>query len=245
MSNGILTLNTVPAEFEIKSPAQPQALLSQRIQDAASRNSDNGHVDERNMVPMPVPVVLETTPLTLQEVQSLEYADAQVSVPLPFVEDFNAGRIRATHHGIARDLAQNKSHLSISRTYGVHPNTVEVLLAAPAFQSLVEEYKKELAAGNEVEFSLPNKMRAAAHDSIDLLRERMATEPQSISTRELLSISETTLDRTGYGKVTTQVVQNTGLQSDELSRIKSRPPEQGELTDVKSSTQVGSEDKGT
>ncbi len=181
--------------------------------------SEDVQVSLRN-VPIHADIeILETWEVTEAELELL----AEDTPKVDFAGELGAGQMRSSHHAMARDLANGKPLVDVSRYYGLPMVTLRALMEAPAFQELMGEYKGVA----EVSFSMEGKMTALAHDSLDEIRTRLETEPVKFTTAQLLTLGGDMLDRTGHSKVSRHVQLTGGLGGTDLEAIKKDEPQLG------------------
>jgi hypothetical protein len=113
--------------------------------------------------------------------------------------------LRDNHHRIARAIASGLPDVTTSALCGISCARISVLKGDPAFKDLVAHYRGVITADhfealdtvNEYLGSVRTKALAMLEDKIDATAEANEFLP----TRDLVSIAELGLDRTGYGKV--------------------------------------------
>jgi hypothetical protein len=125
------------------------------------------------------------------------------------------GKVRAVHHLVARLYARNIPVRDIAGMVNRTPATIRNWINAPANQELVAQYARE----NEVEVTteLEYRMQLARYSGT-LAREKIAAQLENgeiENTRVLLAIAADTDDRTGMGKIQTQI----NLQGDLGARL--------------------------
>jgi len=102
-------------------------------------------------------------------------------------------RIRASHHKIAQLLAQGLKASQVSAMTGYSPAYISVLRNSnPAFKELVTHYM-ECEALEALE--IREKQTRLGEMAVDELTDRLAEDPQSLSTRELLEVIDSNLNR--------------------------------------------------
>lgn len=117
--------------------------------------------------------------------------------------------LRDRHHRIARLLATGIRPGRVAEMCGYTIGRISVLQADPAFQELLNLYRKNVqehfkeAADPFIEVLISNKMKAEflLADKLDEAIENN----ESLPTRDLIAISRDAADRTGYGKKQTNV----------------------------------------
>lgn len=128
-------------------------------------------------------------------------------------------RLRHTHHMVARLIAEGEKDVEVSVITGYNPAYISNLKRDPAFQQLLQYYSEQKA---QAYADVHERLAALATDTVEVLQERLATAPDGFSSRELMTLAELTLDRSGYGPTTR--LQHTGavalLTPEQLERLK-------------------------
>jgi hypothetical protein len=162
-------------------------------------------------------------PLHASFVRNLNQADIQQLWDLP-AGGLNSSvrplvRIRTSHHGLARLLAEGKKHEEAAIITGYSGTYISNLLQSPDFANLVEYYKTQIEG---VFINVHERLAALGIDTIEELQHKLATAPESFTTRELMELAALTMDRAGYGPKST--VQHSGavalVGADAVARIK-------------------------
>lgn len=125
----------------------------------------------------------------------LTEADLVATSPYPQLK-----RMSERHHGVARMIAAGCSNEEAARTYGYSGQMITVLRANPAFMELVGLYKDKIE-GEFLDFH--KRLATLAADAASLVQDRLETEPEKVSTGQLLEILKVGADRSGYGPKTT------------------------------------------
>jgi hypothetical protein len=105
-------------------------------------------------------------------------------------------RIHASHHSLARCLATGMKPTQASLVTGYSTGRISALLRDPAFQSLVEDYRRE---AKSVFADLAERMSEITLDAIEMLHERMHDSPEALTIPMLMDIIKAFADRTGHG----------------------------------------------
>lgn len=109
------------------------------------------------------------------------------------IEPPSIQRITDRHHALARLLAAGVKEGEAALIVGYELSRVSILKNSPAFQQLLDLYRKEAQA----EFvSVLDHMAGLSRDALLTLRERLETTPDRFAVRELLTIVTETVDRT-------------------------------------------------
>jgi hypothetical protein len=126
-------------------------------------------------------------------------------------------KLRFQHHTLARLLAEGKSQVEAALVTGYSESYISIIKNDPAFKSLVTYYQEQV---QEVFVSVHERLAALGMNTIEELQERLAETPDSFTNRELMELSELTLDRTGYGPTSKHQVNDTGLPQELVERLK-------------------------
>lgn len=148
--------------------------------------------------------------LTNIAIGSARGAKRQV-VQMSYVRDLNAGdldlilnpppkgslttplaRLRASHHFLARLLAEGRRPGECSLMTGYSPSRISILQNDPAFMDLVAYYKEAA----EVKYlDVHERLASLGMATLDELQERLEEQPDGFKNRELLELAEFALDR--------------------------------------------------
>ncbi len=132
-------------------------------------------------------------PLTAHLDRELSEADmALLATTRGSSEISDLKRITDRHHSLARLLASGMKEGDAAFTVGLTPSRVSVLTASPAFQELLDLYRNEV----QLEFStVLEHMAGLSRDALLELRERLETDSDKFSNRELMSLVTELTDR--------------------------------------------------
>lgn len=122
-------------------------------------------------------------------------------------------RITERHHMVARLLAAGTPEGEVAALTGYDNSRISVLKNSPAMQELIALYRREV---NTQFASVLDHMAGLSTDAIIEIRERLEESPEDFSIKELTSVAELTLDRTGFGKASTV---NTNVNISLASRL--------------------------
>lgn len=112
-------------------------------------------------------------------------------------------RLSERHHGLARALAGGMTCAQAAAMTGYASSRVSILQGDPAFQELVEFYRREVDA----KFVEVHELLAGVTtDALLELRERLEETPEKFKVNELLNIAQMGADRTGNGPTSKQEV---------------------------------------
>jgi hypothetical protein len=157
-------------------------------------------------------------PVEGQVVRSLNESDLTL-LNLPRREERpGLQRIRDNHHALARALSMGLSNPEAAMVTGFSESRISFLKNDPTFRELISHYHKNKESALA---DLHDRMAQLSMDAINILAERIETDPTSFGHSELRKIIETTADRTGFGPKTTQVNVNLDL-ADRLNRARQR-----------------------
>lgn len=109
-------------------------------------------------------------------------------------------KLRASHHAVARLVAENVPDATISRLTGYGVDRISVLKHNPAFKELVAFYVSEVS---DQQVEVVERLRSLALDGIDVLQERLLDEPEKIKTEDITKLVNAALDRSGNGPTST------------------------------------------
>lgn len=104
-------------------------------------------------------------------------------------------RIRQNHHNLAKLLASGMPEGEAAIVCGYSASRVSILKADPAFQELMHFYgaKKEALFGDVM-----GMVSGLAVDALMEIRERLEVDPSRVTTKDLLELVNSSLDRLGY-----------------------------------------------
>lgn len=137
-------------------------------------------------------------PLVAVEVRELREADLALLEVERATKAPEIKRLRQRHHSLARLLAAGLKDGEAAAILGYDPSRVSILKADPAFQQLLRHYTEM----RDAEFAdMHRRMADLGIEAIEELRERVAENPEDVSSALLLEIATKTADRTGYGPV--------------------------------------------
>lgn len=121
-------------------------------------------------------------------------------------------RIRDKHHVLARLLAIGYTNIAAADAVGYTAARVCQLRAAPAFQELIEHYRnldtEAWLANRDHFYESDTRLRNKSATLIEEQLDDALDGGETIPLRDLLRIHDSTSDRTGYGKVSTQINYN-------------------------------------
>lgn len=153
--------------------------------------------------------------------RELEEVDIAVRLALGAAEGGrSAGKItklRLSHHKLARALAMGHTQAEASLLTGYSISRISSLTSDPAFAELLAHYTEKL---EEVYVNFNERMADFAIDVLDELQERLETNPNAISTKDLNELIKTTADRGGHSPVHKTESKTITISATELERIK-------------------------
>lgn len=127
--------------------------------------------------------------------------------------------LRARHHRLAKMIAEGHPQVWISRMTGYTAVRIGMLMKDPAFLDLVTQYRTVI---DDQFVDTVAKMKNLTEDAIDILAERMETQPESITNTLALEVIKTVGDRAGYSPVAKSMSVSATLDPSHLDQIKER-----------------------
>jgi hypothetical protein len=125
--------------------------------------------------------------------------------------------IRVRHHAIARLMAAGRKKSEIVKIMDTSMSTLSQLERSPAFQALMLEYMNMMDKESVESYT---RLKIIGNLGMDELTRRLAEQPTTIKTSEVLEIVKTSADRTGLGPTTKQVTLNGRISPNDLRAIK-------------------------
>jgi len=162
---------------------------------------------------MPLPLVAEAgrdlTPEDLLVAQSTKLGSKSQHLK----------KVRAVHHQAAQLMAAGTKNVEISNMTGLCISRLSILQNDPAFTELLTFYQDKSFENHS---RIQERLTLLGIDAITEIHERVIETPELVSTKVLLEITDTTLDRTGHSRIqkTESKSLNVHLSSDELDDIK-------------------------
>lgn len=142
---------------------------------------------------------MQAFPLTL--------ADIEARAPAPQAAEV-VQRIRNSHHGLARLIAEGRKSGDIQAITGYSAGHISRLSADPAFIELVEHYRTSI---NAEYVSVHAQLAGLAADTVQELHERLREKPDEFTVAQLTEMAKAVLDRSGFGP--TKTVNNNNLNA--------------------------------
>lgn len=105
-------------------------------------------------------------------------------------------KIHTSHHALAKCLASGMKQSQAALVTGYTANRVSILMADPAFITLVDDYRNEMKGAFA---DLAERMTNISLDAIEILQERLHDNPETFSADTLLDVIKVMADRTGHG----------------------------------------------
>lgn len=134
--------------------------------------------------------------VSLESVLDLSELDKPAAMPS------SLKRIRDIHHRIARRVAEGRGTTEIAQDLGYSISRISILKGDPAFQQLVEVYRKRI---NEIEDDVwagfQKRALQVALDGLELIQVRQEEEGETLPFAELRANVEMALDRAGLSVV--------------------------------------------
>ena len=133
--------------------------------------------------------------LEIDYIRDLTAADVEILNTIPLTDESYTPvkSLRATHHALARLLAQGIKPEEAAATTGHSVSRVYVLQTQDrAFIDLVEHYRTEVSSQY---LDVHARLGMLGLATIEELMERLEVEPGKFTSRELFALAELTLDR--------------------------------------------------
>jgi hypothetical protein len=139
-----------------------------------------------------------------------------------------------SHHTIARLLAKGERPQNVSLICGIGISRISILKGDPAFAELLEYYiDMEGEANKAATVDLAQRLALLGEDSVEALHDRLRDNPDQFSNKELTSLAEVVLDRTGFGKTSTVNSNvNLGVSDETLARLRAASDAPAQLTEA-------------
>lgn len=154
---------------------------------------------------------IEDRALSLTEIASLDNPTQALPLPPTML------KLLDSHHKAAVLVAAGKKVIDIAAETGYTPSTISNFKSDPAFQSLVEHYRKQTKA---VFADVPKRMADLSEDVITEIHRRVSNSEEIISIPNLIKLGVLFLDRTGHGPTSKSEHTHEVLDSSDISRIK-------------------------
>lgn len=127
-------------------------------------------------------------------------------------------QLRASHHAVARMLAQGVPPMEISAICGYDPSRISVLQNDPSFRELVRFYELRK---DELLTDVNGRIQVLTLEAMEVLSDRITSEPETVSTRDLREVIDSGLDRIGFGKTSRNVTVNVSATAKDLAELRS------------------------
>lgn len=166
-----------------------------------------------------------STPLMATIKRQLDRADIEAlwqnpTSPTPSQRVSPIQRIRTSHHMLAKLIAEGRKGPEIQMITGYSSSYICNIQHEPVFAELVTYYRSQLG---EVYLNVHQRLASLGLDVVDELQDRLNTDPDQFSIKDLEEVGKLTLDRAGYGPQST--VNHRGaiamVTPEQLQRIKS------------------------
>ena len=134
------------------------------------------------------------SPLGFSYLRDLNDGDAQAVLNPPPVGLTTSPmtRLRQSHHGIARLMAEGRKQVEIAEITGYSQSRLSILKNDPAFRELVAHYT---ANKNEIYLDVHARLASLGVDVIEGLHEQYNEDPDSFTKREAMELAQMALDR--------------------------------------------------
>lgn len=131
--------------------------------------------------PAPILMVEIVGPITEADMPKLISPDSLGTAPIPIKA------LRASHHNLAQLLSRGIPDVEVSLITGYSQSRISILKRDPSFAELMAGYKevREHAFVDVLE-----RMKILGLSTIDELQERLETEPEKWSNRELMELAD-------------------------------------------------------
>lgn len=145
-------------------------------------------------------------------------ADLRKSQKVPTSTPPELLKLRSRHHMVAQLLAMGQRPKDVAFKTGYSQSRISILQADPAFKELLSSYEAEQI---NLSYDVKERLRTLSMESIDLIQIRLDEDPEQFTNKELMTLAELSLDRTGHGKSSTVQVE-LGLDADSVALLKSQ-----------------------
>jgi hypothetical protein len=136
-------------------------------------------------------------------VRALTSADLALLEPKAVSKPPLIKKLRESHHGLARAVAEGKSLAEISEETGYSISRISILRSDPTFAELVSYYKENLEKMRDALVTDHFKrMVGFRGDLIEEMIDRLHDSPELVSWKDLDDSLKTVADRTGMGPQT-------------------------------------------
>jgi hypothetical protein len=125
--------------------------------------------------------------------------------------------LRASHHQLARLLAEGSSDAEISALLGYCPSRISILKRDPSVAELIAFYARRQ---DELSVDVSQRLKGLTIDTLEVLHERLLEAPEDIKTADLREVAEMGLDRIGLPKATRNVQVNVAMTAEELRELR-------------------------
>lgn len=145
--------------------------------------------------PIPSARGKRATPIVLEYVRDLNEGDLEMILnpPPKGIETSPLMKLRNTHHQLARLMAEGRPQAECSLITGYCPSRISILKNDPAFKELVAYYQTQAEA---VYLNVHERLAALGMSTIEELQERLESDPERFTNKELMDLGELLLDRT-------------------------------------------------
>lgn len=133
---------------------------------------------KREVTPLIIEIVRS---LTEEDLAKLQSPDSLGTSPIPIQQ------LRASHHQLAQILSQGVSDAEAALITGYSPVRISILKSMPAFADLMATYKdlRERTFADTLE-----RMRTLGLSTLDELQERLESNPEKWTNRELMEMAD-------------------------------------------------------
>lgn len=141
-----------------------------------------------------LPLIFEIVrELTAEDIYSLSIlSNEERTAPAPPLQ-----KITATHHRIARLMAEGRSDVDIAAIVGRTPQHIRNLKVDPSLRDLVHIYENQITAADlEDGARIRHELVEVSELAVLEIRDRLENSPKGIATSELRQLAQLGLDRT-------------------------------------------------
>lgn len=139
-------------------------------------------------------------PVECEIVRELNEADLALLDTERGVKPTSIKKLRDAHHGIARLIAAGLKNHEVATITGYSQSRVSILKSDPAFEELVEHYRKiALDASEAITANTAVKLATLTDAVAEEMLERVQEQGDRLSVAELEALGKFAADRSGYG----------------------------------------------
>lgn len=157
-------------------------------------------------------------PLSAALVRELQSEDLVILAATPAgAKPAGLKKIRMQHHQVAQLLASGVRPAQVSAATGMCLSRISILQNDPAFKELLTHYEgQEIARAENVK----DRMVMLGLDAAAELHDRILEDPEKVSTKDLVSVVTSALDRGGHAPLHRSESLSVTMSKEELDSIK-------------------------